>query len=268
MRELTTQKLKRTKNTTTPMNDILSNRIAMFGACITVAKDPQHRPVWDNVSPLDFGTDLTGFETAYKVATGIASQAGELDGGNADAKDAAETDLEDKAFGVARALAIHFKKEGDLVNRAKVDVTRSAIKRLRDELLLNKTTEIRDVATVAASHANAAARGITAAKITELTAAITTFAQLRNSPRGRLATRASLLRELETRVADLMDAIRDLDDLVVQYEGTYPGRVFSAAWRQARQIVSLGHRFEPEVPTATPTPTPAPVAPPTAPVAG
>lgn len=250
------------------MNDILSNRIAMIGACITVAKDPQHRPVWDNVTPLDFGTDLTGFETAYTAATSIASQAGELDGGNADAKDAAETDLEDKAFGVARALAIHFKKEGDLVNRAKVDVTRSAIKRLRDELLLNKTTEIRDAATVAASHANAAARGITAAKITELTAAITTFAQLRNSPRGRMATRASLLRELETRVADLMDAIRDLDDLVVQYEGTFPGRVFSAAWRQARQIVSLGHRFEPEVPPTTPAPTPAPVVPPTAPVAG
>src|SRR4029434_4011381 len=174
MRELTTKQLKRTKDTTTPMNDILSNRIAMFGACITVAKDPQHRPVWENVPPQDFSTDLTGFETAYKEPTGIASQAGELDGGNADAKDAAETDLEDKAFGVARALAIHFKKEGDLVNRAKVNVTRSDRKSTRDELLLNKTTEIRDVATVAASHANAAARGITAAKITELTAAITT----------------------------------------------------------------------------------------------
>jgi hypothetical protein len=61
-----------------------------------------------------------------------------------------------------------------------------------------------------------------------------------------------------------MDAVRDLDDLVVQYEGTYPGRVFSAAWRQARQIVSLGHRFEPEVPATTPAPTP--VAPATAPV--
>src|SRR4030095_1335871 len=184
MRELTTKKLKRTKNITTPMNDILSNRIAMFGACITVAKDPQHRPVWDNVSPLDYGTDLTAFETAYTAATSIASQAGELDGGNADAKDAAETDLEDKAFGVARALALHFKKEGDLVNRAKVDVTRSAIKRLRDELLLNKTTEIRDVATGAASHANAAAGGITAAKITELTAAITTFAQIAQFSEG------------------------------------------------------------------------------------
>src|SRR4030095_16776795 len=158
------------------MNDILSNRIAMMGACITVAKDPQHRPVWENVPPQDFSTDLTAFETAYTAATSI--------GNHADAKDAAETDLEDKAFGVARALALHFKKEGDLVNRAKVDVTRSAIKRLRDELLLNKTTEIRDVATGAASHANAAAGGITAAKITELTAAITTFAQIAQFSEG------------------------------------------------------------------------------------
>jgi hypothetical protein len=130
----------------------------MIGACITVAEDPQHRPVWDNMPPLDFGIDFTTMKTAYAAATGIASQAGDADGGSADAKDAAETDLEDKAYGLARALAVHFKKEGDLVNRAKINVTRSSIKRLRDESLLTKTTEIRNLGTVAVTSANAAAR--------------------------------------------------------------------------------------------------------------
>jgi hypothetical protein len=55
-------------------------------------------------------------------------------------------------------LAVHFKKEGNLVNRAKINVTRSSIKRLRDESLLTKTTEIRNLGTVAATSANAAAR--------------------------------------------------------------------------------------------------------------
>jgi hypothetical protein len=248
------------------MNDTLINHLAMIGASITVAEDPQHKPVWETQPPLDFGTDLTALKLAHTAATGIASQAGVSGGGAADAKDAAETELEDKAFELARALTVHFKKENDLVSRAKVDVTITSIRRLRDEALVSKTTEIRDLGTAAAESPNAVGRGITAAKITALTAAITAFAGLRNSPRGQTVTRSSMLRELETRVADLMEAIRDLDDLVVQFEGTFPGRVFGDAWRQARQIVQAGHRFEPEVPPTTPAP--APVAPSTPPVAG
>jgi hypothetical protein len=242
--------------------------MTMIGAAIIVADDPRHRPVWEGQPPLDFGTGVAALKLAYTAATGIASQAELAGGGAADAKDAAETALEDKGFEVARALAVHFKKENDLVSRAKVDVTISALRKLRDEALVSKTTEIRDLGTAAVASPNAAGRGITAAKITELTAAITAFATLRNAPRGQTVMRTSLLRELETRVADLVDAVRDLDDLVVQYEGTFPGRVFSDAWKQARQIVDLGHRFEPEVPPTTPAPTPAPATPPTAPTVG
>ena len=238
------------------MNDPLVNRLAMIGATITVANDVQHRTVWENQPPQDFGTGLAALKLAYTAATGIASQAELTGGGAADAKGAAQTELEDKAFEMARALAVHFKKENDLVSRAKVDVTITAIRRLRDEALVSKTTEIRDLGNVAAASPNAAGRGITAARITELTAAIAAFAALRNAPRGQTVTRSSMLRELETRVADLVDAIRDLDDLVVQFERTFPGRVFSDAWSQARQIVDSGHRFEPEVPpTATTSPT-------------
>jgi hypothetical protein len=256
------------------MRDTHSNQLAMVGATITVAEAAQNRAVWEGQPPLDFGTGIAALKLAYVGATSIASQAELAGGGAADAKDAAETELEDKAFEVARALAVHFKKENDLVSRAKVDVTISALRKLRDEALVSKTTEIRDLGTAAVASPNAAGRGITTAKITELTAAITAFATLRNAPRSQTVTRTSLLRELETRVADLIDAVRDLDDLVVQYEGTFPGRVFSNAWKQARQIVDLGHRFEPEVPPTTPAPTPAPVAPPgvstpaTAPTAG
>jgi len=246
------------------MNDTRVNHFAMIGACITVAEIAEHRAVWENQPPLDFGNGIAALKLAYVGATSVASQAELTGGGAADAKDAAETQLEDKAFEVARALAVHFKKENDLVSRAKVDVTISSLRKLRDEALVSKSTEIRDLCNVAVASPSAAGRGITAAKITELTTAIAAFAALRNAPRGQTVTRSSMLRELETRIADLLDAVRDLDDLIVQYEGTFPGRVFSNAWKQARQIVDSGHRFEPEVPL----PTPAPVAPPVAPVAG
>jgi hypothetical protein len=239
------------------MRDTKVNQMAMIGASIEVAEAAQNRAVWENQPPLDFGTGLAALKLAYVGTTAIASQAELTGGGAAVAKDAAETELEDKAFEVARALAFHFKKENDLVSRAKVDVTITAIRRLRDEALVSKTTEIRDLGKMAVASPNATGRGITAATIMELTAAITAFATLRNGPRGQTVTRSSLLRELERRVAELVEAARDLDDLVVQFEKTSAGRVFSEAWKRARQIVDLGHRFEPEVPPSTPAPTPA-----------
>ena len=53
--------------------------------------------------------------------------------------------------------------------------------------------------------------------------------------------RGGLIRDILTRVADLMNQIEALDDLVVQFDGTAPGRTFIAAWKQARIIVDAGH---------------------------
>lgn len=236
------------------MNLRLSNQLNMVGACINVAQSPEHKPVWNGKEPADFTPDLAQIQTDYAGVTAKAAQAEAATGGAADAKAAAETALEDAAFVLARACAIHFKKGGDLDRYGKVDVSKSDIVKLRTQDLANKATAIRDLATAAQAETDAAKRGVTAARIAALTAAITAFTKVMNAPRGQIVNRSALLREVETDVAALVVKVTDADDLVLQFDGTEAGRRFIEAWRRARIIVDLGGG--PNPPDA-PAPTPA-----------
>ncbi len=106
------------------MNSRLQVQLNMVGACITVAQSADYKPVWNGKPPADFGTDIAQLATDYGAVTAKAAQAEGATGGAADAKAVAETALEDAAFVLARALAIHFKKTGDLDRHGKVDVTK------------------------------------------------------------------------------------------------------------------------------------------------
>lgn len=108
-----------------------------------------YKPVWNGKAPADFSTDMTKLQTDYGAVTAKAAQADAATGGAADAKSVAETALEDAAFVLARALANHFKKTGDLDRHGKVDVSKSEIMKLRTQELVNKTTAIRDLGTAA-----------------------------------------------------------------------------------------------------------------------
>ena len=159
------------------MNNRLQVQLNMVGACITVAQSSDYKPVWNGKPPADFGTDIVQLATDYGAVTAKAAQADAATGGAADAKAVAETALEDAAFVLARALANHFKKTGDLDRHGKVDVSKSEIMKLRTQELVNKTTAIRDLGTAAVSEAGAAGRGVTAARVAALTAAITGFSK-------------------------------------------------------------------------------------------
>lgn len=123
----------------------------------------------------------------------MGAQAEAVAGGAADLKAVAETALEDLAYVLARALAVHFKKSGNLTARAQVDVSKSDLVKLRTQELANKTTAIRNLATAAMSDTDAAKRGVTAPRVAALTAAITAFnksdepAPRRNRKSQRLA---------------------------------------------------------------------------------
>lgn len=238
----------------------LQNQLNMIGACINVATSAEHRSVWEGNEPLDFAADLTQIQTDYGNVTAKAAQAEVATGGAADAKSSAETALEDATFIITRALANHFKKTGDLDRLGKVDLSKSAIVRLRTQELANKATAIRDIATAAQGEANAAQRGVTAARIATLTAAINNFTAVMNSPRGQIVNRSALLREVETDIAALVERVSDLDDLVVQFDGTEAGQRFIETWKRARIIVDLGGGGYGETTPATPTPSPAPAA--------
>lgn len=238
----------------------LQNQLNMVGACLTVAQSSDHKPAWTGKDPADFGTDLTQLQTDYGAVTAKAAQAEAATGGAADAKAVAESALEDAAYVLARALANHFKKTGDLDRYGKVDVSKSDIVKLRAQDLVNKTTAIRDLGTVAQAETDAAKRGVTAARVTALTAAITNFTKVMNTPRGQIVNRSALLREVETDVAALLEKVSDLDDLVVQFDGSEAGERFIEAWKRARIIVDAGGgngSTTPTPPSTTPAPPPA-----------
>ena len=239
------------------MNLRLQNQLNMVGACITVAQSSDYKPVWNGKEPADFGTDIAQLGTDYGAVTAKAAQADAATGGAADAKATAETALEEAAFLLARALANHFKKTGDLDRRGKVDMKKSAIMKLRTQDLVTQATAIRDLGIAAVSETDAAKRGVTAARVATLTAAITAFSNVMSTPRGQIVNKGALLREVETDAADLLEMVSDMDDLVVQFDGSDAGKRFVEAWKRARIIVdSGGGHGNGGTPPAPPAPNP------------
>ena len=182
----------------------------MVGACLTVANSTDYKPVWTGNPPAGFGTDMATLQTNYGSVTVLAAQADAATGGGDDASAAAETALENAAFILARSLANYFKKKGDLDNLGKVDVTKTDIVRLRKQVLLDKATAILNLASAAVSDPAAAGRGVTAARIATLTAAIAAFGKVMNTPRGQIVNKSALLHEMETDTAALMQSGADL----------------------------------------------------------
>jgi hypothetical protein len=100
--------------------------------------------------------------------------------------------------------------------------------------------------------------GARAARITTLTNAINAFTTVMNLPRGQIVNRSTLLKEVDTDTASLMQQVADLDDLVQQFDSTDAGKRFIEAWKRARIIVDTGGGHGNG---GTPTPTPTPAAP-------
>lgn len=238
-----------------PMNDETINRLNMIGACLTLADRPESRAVWDGQPPLAFDEGYTALAADYATALETLQEAGTDITGTTDAKAAAERALEDLAYRMARALTSYYRKIGDATNLAKVNVSRTSIVKLRHQALTTRTSEIRDLAQSVVAAPTAVNYGITAPRITELTAAITAFETLRNAPRSATAARSGTRDELITQVAGLVEAVRELDDLILQFPDTPESRAFATAWKSARIVIDAGHGpGEEEQPPTPPTP--------------
>ena len=238
------------------MNDVLTNRFRSVKACIGIANLDENRPVWEGVPPLGFGEDLAELTADYAVAEDIAARASSAAQGyaDADAKAEAEGPLETLCYKTARALASHFKKSGDLIRRAKVDHKLGYYQKLRDQFLITAATDLITIGTPATSEEGAEKRGVTPALIAELQGALDKFSGIDSAPRTGIVNRSTLLKDLDSKVAALMEQLEDLDDLVIHYDGTAAGRNFIAAWHQARLIVNSGHG--PAAADETPPPAP------------
>lgn len=237
------------------MNDRLKNRLNMINTCLGIANSAEHKPVWDGKDPADLGPGLTVLGTSYNACLAKAALADGTRDGSADAKASAETAVENTAYVLARALAVHFKKTGNLVNLGKVNLAKRDFVKLAGQPLIAKATEIRDLANATVGEPNAASRGVNDVRVDNLSDTIDAYAPLVNAPRSQTVNRSALLKELETDTAAMLDQLTDLDDLILQVDGGETGQRFQAAWKRARIIVDAGHGPAPE---ETPAPAPAP----------
>lgn len=219
------------------MNLRLSNQLNMVGTCLRVAQSRDYSAVWLGQELSVFATDLHDVEAGYKIALGKAALSDTSKGGASDVWAEAETTLENLAYVLARALAVHFKKNNNPTRRVQVDLTHTQIVQLRGNDLVAKAVFLRDIAQKAQSERNAVSCGVTKARIDALTRAMDSFHALLSQPRSRAITRSMLLRELETDTAALIEQLRDLDDLVLQFDGSAAGLRFIAAWEKARLII-------------------------------
>jgi hypothetical protein len=154
-----------------PMNDPLQNTANMIGTCLTFADEEDNLPIWQDQPPLDLTTDMVTLRTLHAAAAETAAKLSGATTGVAAGKDAAETVLGDRAFLLARAVFNHCCKTGDTTTAGRVNYTKSAIQRLRDQDLLATT---RDIAHAKSTETDAAKRGITPAAITALNRELTT----------------------------------------------------------------------------------------------
>ena len=75
-----------------------------------------------------------------------------------------------------------------------------------------------------------------------------------NNPRGQIVNRSTLLKEVDTDTARLLEQVADMDDLVLQFDGTDAGvergmgraqAVFAGAFRAICKARAMTSRWRP-----------------------
>ena len=162
-------------------------------------------------------------------------------------KQQARDDLEDKTIEMADRLAALAAKTVDVGLAQQVAMTRSTLDQLQDDDLVQTAQRVRDLA-----NANLTALtpyAVTAATLTALSDAITSFAQLKTAPRSKAADRKAQTETLPQLIADVRSIFRNqIDKLMTPFKRTEPE--FYAGYFAARVIVDRAATR----PTATPAP--------------
>lgn len=240
------------------MNLTLSTHLHSFRACLNVAYSEDFIHIWRSSPPAEFRSEMAKLSEEVEALSQKAALAERVAGGAAEAKAIAQRALEESTYVLARALTLQFTRAGDFDRRGRVDLSRRDVTRVRTQDLLDRATAIRDIAASVVGQPGAEDRGITAERVEETSQAIATFSSLMGTPRGQLAHRGTLLRELEEGVKALRVRLSTLDDLVLQFNRTQDGLRLIGAWRRARVLVDLrgnsGAPSQPEAPAAQATP--------------
>ena len=236
------------------MQDEFANRLAMFQTSRGTLNSPANKPVWFQQVPLIFSTKADQAFSALAELETFAGQQDRTTTGAAQDKQREEKELEDAAHLLGGTLAIWFRDQGDETQAAQADLPISGWRRLRNQQLLEKARQTRDLAqsVVSGPQATAAATyGVTPAAVTSLTKEIDDYAAVITAPQQGIAARKALTAQLRDRFNAVEAQFATLDHLILQFNTTTPGETLIAAYQASRTIRDLGHR-----PATKPTPTP------------
>lgn len=234
------------------MQNEFANRQAMHLTVLDHLNQPSSKAVWEGKPPLKFTEKVAAFRAKLTELTDhLARQQAAIAGLAAD-KDREEEELEDIAFDIGQTLADYFDDNGREADAAKVDLSRSGWRRLRDTALLAKAELLKSLlnAALAADTPGLAGYGITAADGAALSKELADYAALVAAPSGGISTRRALTLALRPSFREASALLSSLDRLVNRFRSQPGGPAFIANWRTARIIRDLGE----SAPPATPPP--------------
>jgi hypothetical protein len=237
-----------------PMQDEFANRSAMFQTSRGTLDSPTNKPIWFQQIPLVFTTKVDQATSSLADLETLAGQQDKKITGASRDKQREEIELEDAAHLLGGTLAIWFRDQGDETQAAHADLPLSGWQHLRNQQLLEKARQTRDLAQSMVSGpqaATAATYGVTAAAVTSLTKEIDDFAAVITAPQQSIAERKGLTSQLRDRFNAVEAQFAVVDHLILQFGTTAAGRALIAAYQASRTISDLGHG-----PATKPTPTP------------
>ncbi len=244
------------------MRDEFVNRLAMFQTSLNTLNSAEHKPTWFNQNPPKFTVKVAETASALVDLEVFCRQQEAATTGTTEQKQREETEVEDAAFTLSRALVTYFREHGNETDAAKVNLEIYQWRALRDQQLLEKARLARGLAqglTAGTAAATAAEYGIDAAAVSALGKEIDDYASVITAPQQAIGGRSALTRQSRQRFNTVEGKFGVLDDLVLQFGKTVAGRALIAAYRAARIVRDAGRGPQPTPPPPTP---PAPPTPP------
>jgi hypothetical protein len=241
------------------MKNEFTNRLGMFNTSLTTLNKDPFKAVWFQQDPKIFTAKVAEAGQAVTDLKEFCKKQSIIITGSAEDKAREAAEAEDAAYPIARALVQWFRDQKDETNAAKVDLSLTDLRRMRDQDLLaqlNTTLELAQGVTGGAQAVQAAAYGLTVAKVAALASEIADFAEFINAPQSSIADRKALTMQLRVKFNAVEEKFAALDDLILNFNTTAPAHALVAAYQAARVVRDIGG--SPSAPTPTPAPTPAP----------
>lgn len=183
-----------------------------------------------------FAQTITDFNNTLSTIEGLMQAQVKKTTGTTIDKDEAQDAAIEAAMSIIGPTRSYAMAANDNSLSETLSYTRSALKKTRDELLLNILKMIRDV--VQAKLPNLEDYGILPDNVNALTAAIATYNTLVSAPRAAVSVKAAVTDAMEMAFTEMEMILKRLDGLAEGKKITHPD--FYNSYSSARVVVDAG----------------------------